>query len=389
MRNARLLIAFAALRQVVFPIPVITLFWRRQLGMSLADIMLLQAIFALAATVFELPSGYVADRIGHRRSLLVAALCFIVGWAGYVRAETFAAAVAAEVALGIGVAFASGADSALLYLSLQAAGRESQYARFEGRMQAAAQTSEALSSACGGWLYSVAPRLPMWLQMPAAVLELGVVLAMRQAAPPSATAPTTHAQRLTRVLRLALRDHRRLRTAIALSVVLGMSSFVLVWLIQPYMEERGVPEPWFGPVWAVANLWVGLMALASHRVAAGLGAGPTLLGCCLLVGAGYGLLAATPAWWGVAFYLLIMTLRGLQIPLLRQKLQADAPPDDRATVLSLNALLFRLTFVVCGPLVGVLLSHLALATVLWVLGGVFFTLALAALGIFRRAHAAA
>ena len=55
-------------------------------------------------------------------------------------------------------------------------------------------------------------------------------------------------------------------------------------------------------------------------------------------------------------------------------------------MLSLNALLFRLAFVGCGPLVGVLLAHLALATVLWFLGAAFATLALVALAAFARAH---
>ena len=389
MRNVRLLLTLAALRQALFPIPVITLFWRRQLGMSLADVMLLQAIFALAATVCEVPSGYLADRIGHRRSLLVASWLSLAGWLAYALAGSFPGVVAAEVALGMGIAFASGADSALLWVSLAGAGRTNEYARWEGRLQAAAQTSESVSAACGGYLYALAPRLPMWLQVPMAALGLGAVLAMdgTRARSSDPAGGHRHLQRLVRLARLTLHEHARLRTTIALSVALGLSSFVLVWLIQPYMEERHIPEPWFGPVWAIANLWVALMALASHRLATAVGTNATLLGCCLLVAAGYGMLAATPAWYGVGFYLLIMTVRGLQIPLLRQRLQADAPAEDRATVLSLNAMAFRLAFVVGGPLIGILLARWTLTTVLAALGATFAALALAALAAFRRAHA--
>jgi MFS family permease len=308
LRNARLLIAHAALRQVLFPMPVFTLFWRRQLGMTLADVMLLQAIFALAITLWELPSGYVADRIGPRRSLLIAGVLWLAGWLLYAIAGSFGAAVVAEVTLGTGLAFASGADSAFLWVSLDAAGRTADYARWEGRAQAAAQTGESVSAVCGGYLYTLAPRLPLWLQVPVAAGWLGVALSLR-GTPVAESVPGGHLDRLLRVTRLALGAHARLRTTIALSVALGLASFVLVWLIQPYMEARHVPEVWFGPVWAAANLWVGLVSLASHRVVAALGAETTLLGCCLLVAAGYGLLAATPACYGVGFYLLIMTLR--------------------------------------------------------------------------------
>jgi MFS family permease len=168
VRNVRLLIAFAACRQTLFPIPVITLFWRHELGMSLADVMLLQAIFALAATVCEVPSGYVADRIGYRGSLLFAAWLWFAGWILYVLAGSFAGAVVAELALGTAIAFASGADSALLWVALERAGRAGEYTRWEGRLQAAAQTAESLSAVCGGYLYAVAPA-PVALLAPAPV----------------------------------------------------------------------------------------------------------------------------------------------------------------------------------------------------------------------------
>jgi predicted MFS family arabinose efflux permease len=210
---------------------------------------------------------------------------------------------------------------------------------------------------------------------------------MRPSPPLPATAAPgiRHLERLFRLARLTLR-HERLRTTMGLSVALGLSSFALVWLIQPYMEERAIPTVWFGPIWAAANLWVAAAALASHGVATALGLRPTLRVCCVLVVAGYGLLAATPAAWGVAFYLLIMTVRGLQIPLLRQRLQADAPPEDRATVLSLNAMAFRLAFVAGGPLIGVLLSRLPLDRVLVVLGVLLATGSALALAAFMRAH---
>src|SRR6185436_10727341 len=120
MRNVRLLIAFAAFQFILFPIPIITLFWKDQIGMSLADIMVLQAVFGLAVVLFEFPSGYVADRVGYRRSLLIGAALWCAGWAIYSVAVSFAEVMAAEVVLGGGSAFISGADRALLWVSLEA-----------------------------------------------------------------------------------------------------------------------------------------------------------------------------------------------------------------------------------------------------------------------------
>jgi MFS family permease len=386
MSTVRLLVAHTAFRQLLFPIPTVTLFWQRQLGMSLAEIMILQAVFSLVVTVMELPTGYVADRIGYRRALAIGATLWLAGWALYLRAQGFAGAVAAEVALAAGLAFVSGSDSALLWVSLPDNERALTYRRYEGRMQAAAQTSEALSSAGGGWLYALAPRLPFWLQLPAAGLSLATVLAMPSDPPKSAedTGRAAHVRRLLALTRLTLWEHPRLRTGVALFVALSLSSFMLVWLIQPYMAERGVPEGWFGPIWAAGNLWVAVAALASHRVTSLLGTRMTLLLCCILVAAGYGLLAATSAWYGFVFYFLLLTVRGLQLPLMRETLQHDAPAADRATVMSLAAMVFRLCFVVVGPLVGLLLVHTSLASALAVMGTGLSVLAALAFVAFER-----
>src|SRR4051812_2333744 len=100
LRNPRLLAASAALRFALFPIPIITLFWKDQIGMSLEDIMWLQSIFGVSVVIWEFPSGYVADRIGYRRSLLIGAILTLAGWSVYAIGTTFVGIALAEILLG-------------------------------------------------------------------------------------------------------------------------------------------------------------------------------------------------------------------------------------------------------------------------------------------------
>jgi MFS family permease len=384
--NPRLLVVLSALHFSLFPIPIITLYWKDQIGMSLTDIMVLQAVFGVAIVVLEFPSGYLADRVGHRFSLLVGVACWGVGWAIYSVADRFAGVLAAEIVLGAASAFISGADRALLWTSLEVTGRRRQYTRWEGRFRAAQQVAESASAAAGGYLYTIAPRLPFWAQVPTAGLALLTVARLRETPRQESAVVRSHVARALRVVRFTLWHHRRLSAAIGLSVALGLSTFVMVWLIQPAAQARGVPAAWFGPLWAAAHACLALVSLAAGRVVGALGVRGTLLGCCLLVPVGYlGLMLTTGA-WGLAFYLCFMTIRGLQGPVLMRLMQEDAPDDDRASVLSLAALLFRLSFVLVGPPVGALVDRAGMSPAFGILALGFTAATLAALSAFWRAH---
>jgi MFS family permease len=379
-------VAFAAIEFVLFPIPIITLFWKDQVGMSLTDIMILQAVFGLTVALFQFPTGYFADRVGYRASLLVGAALLMAGWLVYTRGATFWTIALAETILGVASAFMSGADRALLWVSLERAGESGRYTRWDGAARAASQTSEALSAAAGGWLYSMGPRWPFWLQVPTAALAFLTAAMMRETPRLPSADSRSHTRRALHILGFTLWRHRRLRAAMALSVALGLSTFVVIWLIQPYMQSRGIPTAWFGPLWAGAHIWLAAVSLASGRVAGVLGARASLLGCCLLVLVGYAGLALSSAAWGIAFYLCFMTIRGLQAPILANVMQQDAPAEDRASVLSIAALVFRLSFVVVGPPIGALVDRAGMETALGVLAVVLGALTLLAFSGFARAH---
>jgi hypothetical protein len=217
--------------------------------MSLADIMQLQAIFGATIVVLEFPSGYIADRLGYRMS----------------------------------------------------------YPRWEGRVRAAAQVSEAMSSAIGRWLYALSPRLPVWLQVPVAAAGVAVLVATREVPSPASGERLRHMARAWHIVRHALIEHARLRSAILLSVALGVSTYVAVWLIQPWMRQRGLPIVWFGPLWALAHLSLVAVSLLSARLGEALGIKPALLICCLAAGAAYLGLGFSATAAGVIFYLGFMT----------------------------------------------------------------------------------
>jgi MFS family permease len=358
--NIPLLNIFAALKMALLPMAIITLFWKDQIGLSLAEILLLQSIFSLATLLMEFPSGYLSDRLGYRFALNLACLFGMTGWTTYTFAGSFSGVLAAEIQLGISYAFISGSDSALLYETLRHDGREEHYARYDGRMTAWAQIGEAGGAIGAGVLYAWFPLLPFFLQVGIWILALVVCRQLKEI--PSR--PRKIGSHLHEALRIALKAFIHspgLRFTILFAALLGLASFYPVWLIQPYMQSLEVPLAWFGPVWALANLCVSFGSIISHRIQYHLGArGTSLLLLGLLV-AGYSGLAFTHILWGFAFYFLLTIMRGIQGPFLRLALQQQCERYERASILSLKSLVFRFGFVITGPLVGILADRAGLS----------------------------
>jgi len=74
----------------------------------------------------------------------------------------------------------------------------------------------------------------------------------------------------------------------------------------------------------------------------------------LLICAGYLGLGMVGGVWGFLFYYLLTSMRGLRGPMMLNLTQKECPSANRAGILSLQSLCFRVLFVCTGPLVGML-----------------------------------
>jgi len=351
--NINRLYAFSFLNMTLFPMAIITLFWKDRIGLSLTQILLLQSILSIVMVVMEYPTGYISDRIGYRLALTIASALGMAGWGCYTLATGFSHVLVAEILLGISLAFISGSDSALLYESLKAEGNEALYALHQGRMSGFAQAGEAIGALFAGLLYAAMPLLPFILQV--GVWLAALLLTRTLVEPARETARFAgHLAEMLRTARYAFVDNRRLRATILLGTVLGIASFYPVWLIQPYMQQSGLPVTWFGPVWSGANLSVALCAIASHRLTRHLGERRMVILFVLLIVVGYFGLGASGGVWGFLFYYLLTCMRGLRGPMMLHHMQQESPSANRAGILSLQSLCFRLLFACTGPLVGML-----------------------------------
>lgn len=152
-RNVALYPWFKFFQNLIFWQAVWFLFFQSTL--SAAQAVLLYVIYDVATTVLEVPSGYMSDRLGRRKTLIAATVAGTLGAVLLCFGDGFAVFAVAQIVLGAAAAFASGTDSALLYESLNADGRGDEVEHFETRTWQFSLTALALSAFMGGWMAQV------------------------------------------------------------------------------------------------------------------------------------------------------------------------------------------------------------------------------------------
>ncbi len=377
-----------ALRWFMVIMPIVVLFYQDE-GLTMGDVLLLQAIFSVVIVVLEVPSGYVADVLGRRFSLLVGSTLATAGFGLYCVSSGFWGFLAAEMVLGLGASLVSGADSAMLFDSLAALGEQDGYRRAEGRLTSVGNFSEASAAVVGGLLATISLRTPFYVEAAFVAMSIPCCLAMVE---PPRSGPegggVTDVGALLRIVRFAVVDTPALRAVLALSAVMGSSTLTVVWFVQPWLKEAGLPLSWFGVVWAVLNAAVGVAALRSDAVATRLGERRTWGLLVLGVAVAYAAMAMGPHLALLPLMLLFYVVRGIGRPTFVDAINRLTPGDRRATVLSVGNLGTRLIFTLAGPPIGWLSDARGMPSALLAAGGVHLVLGLLALRAIASARAA-
>jgi len=140
LKNVQSLTLFRMFFSARFYYPVYALLFL-DYGLTLAQFGMLNALWALTIVLLEVPSGALADTLGRRNLLIAAGICMVLEMGvllaapiggGYLLFGLFALN---RILSGAAEAAASGADEALVYDSMKAAGIESRWGHVLERVQ--------------------------------------------------------------------------------------------------------------------------------------------------------------------------------------------------------------------------------------------------------------
>lgn len=343
-RNIALYPWFKFVQQLLFWQATWFLYFEGRL--SAAEAILLYVVADMATTILEVPSGYMSDRLGRRRTLLVAAVAYMVASALLIVSDSFALFALANVLLGAAWAFASGTDTALLYESLKAEARAGEVEEQELKAWRFSFAALALSALSGGALALLDPILPYVATALAAALLLALTLALHEPPP----APQAGHRDTLRTIGASL-GNPTLLWLLGLSLATYAFSHVPFVFGQPFLRDAltaagyGAETPLISGIvtflMMTASLAVSVVA-PSLRGALGL-PGILLLAFAMQVGL-TAALALSNSLFVVALLLLRMVPDSLSSAFMLARIQPLLPDGVRATYLSLQSLAGRVVF---------------------------------------------
>lgn len=346
------------------------LFLQNGIGLTPLEINLVNLAFFSSRFLLEVPTGAIADVFGRKTSYLVACALYAIGLFMYWCATSMLGSIAAEVVLAIGATCASGAFEAWAVDELRARDELDQMDDMLARGTTYGQLGMLVAAPVGSVAAAYFGLATPWLIGSVVNVLIGVAayFLMRE----------SRVRRTDRKAHHALADTVRgsVRYAVAPGAIRLFLILGALWTFAVqapnmqwaplFSESVGVAGTGF-----IASGFALLLALGgrlSPRFGRQLGQQRALALALGVVGIGIMLTPLLPFAWSLVPFFILQFFRGMYAPLKMANLNRAIDSDDRATVLSCEAMA---TY--CGGMCGLLITGIIAQYVsmpaAWVVGG--------------------
>lgn len=152
-KNPRLLFWTKAFVELKMLNAIVVLFYLAR-GVTMEQVFYLSMVWSVGTLLFEIPTGYLADKIGRKRALCLGVLTVVASQLLSFSAQGFFDFAIIFLVMSLADSLFSGTEEALVYDSLKEIGREKETTKFYGQLSSARHITKIVFPTLGAFIAS-------------------------------------------------------------------------------------------------------------------------------------------------------------------------------------------------------------------------------------------
>ncbi len=326
--------------------------------LSLTQVMLVQSWFMLWIFILEVPTSTIADKYGRKFSVTLGSIALLAAVIVYSSFPSLAVFLAGEFLWALSGALISGAENALVYDMLKAAGRESESKRVYGKIGISFRLAILIAAPIGSIIamYIGLRETMLYMAVPTACGVVAILLIKEPA-----DGRTLVHRDYRAILFKGLKNfahNKPLKRLAANMIGVALVSYGVIWLYQVKLASIGVPIEYFGIVHASIVASEALVISGFHRLEGFLRSKRRLLMLTSAVlGGSFVVLAFVNDVVPVVIAILLAGGFGMsRFTLFDSYFNKHIPSEERATTLSTISMFRTFGQAAFNPLLGVIMD---------------------------------
>ncbi len=341
-RNVYLMYIIALLQGFVFYGPVATLY-RQSRGISMYDIFLIESISWILMIVFEIPWGWVADRIGYKKTLIISNFIYFVSKIVFYKAYSFNMFLVERILLSVSLSGLSGCDIAMLYSSVEEKEAEKSIGIYSAMSTAGFMLASLLSTVLISKSIDYAALFTIYPYGLAVVFTFFLEDVKTQ---------KVAKQKLLGSIKAAFKNKQIIMLVITAALAREVVQASSVFLNQAQYLRSGISIKYFGLLTAAMQI-VRLSAAKSHMISSKFGKDRSMLMFYIIIALQCLVLIFTDSAAISIFSILLMSgCMALAEPIAMNMQNKSIITGDRATILSIYAMVGDLIGAAFNPVIG-------------------------------------
>jgi MFS family permease len=313
---------------------------------------------SVSGFIFEIPSGYISDKVGHKTALVFSRLAMLLATTLFLLADAVPLLIFATVFWSLGNSFFSGTGSAFMHETFRALNREEEYTHVMGKVSAIGFAVPAVLMALVPFLIEISYKAPFLVALIMDVVGLYATIALVKPPVSPEHVAEVGVTNFTQVVREGYRL-KFLRYALFAGIISGVL-FVVSGFRAPYQTLLEIPVIWFGVLFATGRILASGILVYSGKIKEWTGDIHVFNRYQLIIyGALLLALGLATTWWIIA--MIFIVLNGLQWGLSRIQegyhLEIISTSKFKATLLSIRAQFDEMSITVWALFLGSIIEQ--------------------------------